>query len=206
MVCGTRSKHWACVLVLLCHHSQLDLSPWLVFPQTASGLPVTELLVGDVYNCTVFRFFPGNRPLSDIRDHDVLWMYHVPEAPGAAEVKAARKTAAEEAKKKNPYHSSYEPQRAENEADVVICLTRKEVWLTSLQLYFLLACPVAQLWPCLSFRLIPRTFFVCACSCVCSSLIYVVSASYGWLPRHGGTVTVRRCSGSSLGVTAIHCW
>jgi hypothetical protein len=79
--------------------------------------------VGDVYNWSVFRYLPANRPLSDIRDSDVLWMYHVPEAPGAAEVKAARKSAAAEAPK-----SYYAPvAKAENEQDVVVCLTRREV-------------------------------------------------------------------------------
>ena len=79
-----------------------------------------------MYNCTVFRFFPANRPLSEIRDHDVMWMYHVPEAPGAVEAKAARKAAAEEARKRHTYSYAYEA-KAENEPDVVICLTRREV-------------------------------------------------------------------------------
>ena len=95
--------------------------------QATTGLPTSELLVGDVYNCTVFRFFPASRPLSDIRDHDVLWMYHVPEAPGASEAKAARSAAAEEARKRSTYAYPHE-LKAENEVDVVICLTRMEVW------------------------------------------------------------------------------
>ena len=79
-------------------------------------------------NCAVSRasFYPANRPLSEIRNLDVLWVYHVPEAPGAVEAKAARKAAAEEARKRHTYSYAYEP-KAENEPDVVICLTRREV-------------------------------------------------------------------------------
>ena len=95
-----------------------------------SGLPVTELLVGEVYNYTLLRFFPAstNRSWSAIRDHHVLWMYHVPEAPGAAEAKAAREAAVEEARKRHSDPSLYAHEvKGDNEPDVVICLTRKEV-------------------------------------------------------------------------------
>jgi hypothetical protein len=95
-----------------------------VVVQAAMSIPVTELVVGDVYQCNIYRFLGPTRPLTEIRDHDDIWMYHIQSVPGVEERRAERKSkVVDTGLYRRPDEAS------EIVADVVVCITRKEVRL-----------------------------------------------------------------------------
>jgi hypothetical protein len=112
--------------------------PLVITLQTKSGLPIQELLVGNVHNWTIYQFLGHAYPIRNIRDHDVIWVYHAPVAPGVEETAAAPASEADSeagagvgtgagagvgavaaGQGAAPVHNL--------EQDVVVCLTRREV-------------------------------------------------------------------------------
>lgn len=103
----------------------------MVWYSGATGIPVRELLVGNVFSHAIHKFMSPGDALSDVYRTDSVWFYRVPESEGAEEVKAERKKAAAAvlAKARLTYGPHYVPygHAVDNEADVIICMTGRTV-------------------------------------------------------------------------------
>jgi hypothetical protein len=98
--------------------------------QNASGIPVSQLLVGQAYARSVHKFMSATDSLSDLYRNDQVYMFHVPEIEGATAAKEARKAKYQEDAKKSRsasggYYASHHNYNVlpyiENEADVMPC-------------------------------------------------------------------------------------
>lgn len=91
------------------------------------------MLVGNVYSKTVHKYMSPSDALSEVYRTDNVWIFQVPELPGAAAVKEARKKAlAEEAAKRKAQYGGYYNYTpygtpVENEQDMALCVTARTV-------------------------------------------------------------------------------
>jgi hypothetical protein len=85
--------------------------------QTNNGIPLHELLLGQVSNWTVSQFIPSTSLIREVRDTDIIWAYHAPVLPvGRGRLGAGKGSGAGAAAPMGVLP-----------LDVVVCLTRREV-------------------------------------------------------------------------------